>query len=87
MAKVKKQIMVDGKLDEPVTLKYGQGKRKVRSLDELMGYTKNPYSSLTVDQYEEKLKLTFLVYFKDVLITKRKYKLRQCVFTQKTTFF
>jgi hypothetical protein len=56
MAKVKTKITVDGKSDEPTTvLKYGQGKKKVRSIDELLGQVSNPYSSLSEEQYKDKL--------------------------------
>jgi hypothetical protein len=55
MAKVKSKITVDGKNNEAVTLKHGQGKRQVRSIDELLGYNTNPYASMTEEQYKDKL--------------------------------
>jgi|GEM_PF-5540238 len=55
MAKVKTKITIDGKADQPVVLKHGQGKRKVRSIDELLGNVSNPYASMTEEQYRIKL--------------------------------
>lgn len=56
MAKAKGKITVDGKNENgSLTLKAGQGKRQVRSIDELLGYTSNPYASMSEEQYKDKL--------------------------------
>jgi serine kinase of HPr protein (carbohydrate metabolism regulator) len=51
--KTKQKLTIDGQTNEPVV----KEKRQVRSIDELLGRTENPYTShSSSEEYEKKLK-------------------------------